>query len=321
MTSPTNWTFEAPWRLLLLLGVALLVAVQAWRRGRRTAYETRFTQVELLASVLPRRAAWRRRVPAGLLLAALTLVTTAFAKPSAAVEVPREEATVIVALDASTSMLVEDMTPTRIAAAKAAAKRFVEGLPDTFAVGLVSFNKTATIVDAATTDHAAVENSIDALTLKGGTAIGEAVLAAVRAAKAVPTTPGEKPAPVTIVLLSDGINAGSVAVPDAAREAAAAGYPVTTIAYGSDSPTVKLGDRQVSAPVDAATLADLAHATGGTGYRALTGKQLKQIYADITSRAGTKKESRDLTAGLLGVGLLSALAASAASLIWFRVLP
>lgn len=321
MTSPTTWTFASPWRLLLLLGIGVLVAVEAWRRRRRTAYETHFTQVELLASVVPRGASWRRRLPAGLLLAALALVTTAFARPSAAVDVPRDNATVIVALDTSSSMLAEDISPTRIAAAKAAAKSFVAGLPDTFSVGLVSFNYAASTVAGATTDHAAVENAIDGLVLHGGTEIGEGVLDAIAAAKAVPTPAGEKPGPVTIVLLSDGINAGGTSVPVAAQQAVAAGYPVTTIAYGSDSPTVKIGDTTAALPVDSTTLADLATATGGKAYRALSAEQLKAIYADITARAGSKKETRDLTPGLLGVGLLSALAASAASLIWFRVLP
>jgi Ca-activated chloride channel family protein len=320
MTSPTDWTFGSPWRLLLLLGVVLLVALQVWRHRTRS-FETRFTQVELLASVLTRRSSWRRRLPAGLLLAALLLITTAFARPSAAVEVPRDKATVILALDTSTSMLAEDIAPTRIAAAKAAAKSFVAGLPDTFGVGLVSFNYRAAVVDGVTTDHAAVEGSIDDLSLHGGTAIGDGVAAAVKAAKAVPTTAGESRAPVTIVLLSDGISAGGIAVSAAAQQAAKAGYPVTTIAYGSSSPTVKLGNQQLALPVDATALADLAKATGGTAYRALSGENLKQIYADITARAGTKKEMRDLTPALMGIGLLGAMAASAASLIWFRALP
>jgi Ca-activated chloride channel family protein len=123
------------------------------------------------------------------------------------------------------------------------------------------------------------------------------------------------------VLLSDGINGGGTAVSAAAQQAADVGYPVTTIAYGSDSPTVKLGNQQLSLPVDATALADLATTTGGSTYRALTSDQLQQIYADITARAGTKKETKDLTSGLLGIGLLSALGASAASLVWFRVLP
>jgi Ca-activated chloride channel family protein len=321
MTLPTAWTFASPWRLLLLLGVALFLAGYVWLQRRRSAFETRFTQVELLASVVPGRTAWRRYLPVGLLVATLVLLTTAFAGPSAAVTVPRDKATVILALDTSTSMLAEDIAPTRFAAAQAAAKSFVDGLPDTFSVGLVSFNFQATVVDAPTTDHKAVDASIDALTLRGGTVIGDGVAAAVKAAASVPTVAGEKAGPVTIVLLSDGINGGGSSVSDAAQQAADAGYPVTTIAYGSDSPTVKLGDQQLSLPVDTAALADLADTTGGKAYRALTGQQLKAIYADITARAGSKKENRELAAGLTGIGLLSAMAASAASLIWFRVLP
>lgn len=320
MTLPTSWTFASPWRLLLLLGVVLLVAAYVWTQRRRTAFETRFTQVDLLASVVPRGTAWRRHLPVGLLVATLVLLTTAFARPSSAVTVPRDKATVILALDTSTSMLAEDISPTRFAAAKAAAKSFVDELPDTFSVGLVSFNYQTSVV-APTTDHDAIDASIDALTLHGGTVIGNAVTAAVDAAKNVPVVAGEEPGPVTIVLLSDGINGGGTSVSDAAQQAAQAKYPVTTIAYGSDSATVKLGDQQLALPVDTTALADLANTTGGKAYRALTGQQLREIYADITARAGSKKETHELAAGLLGIGLLSAMAASAASLVWFRILP
>ncbi|MCW2544733.1 MAG: von Willebrand factor type [Frankiales bacterium] len=321
MNLPHDWSFVAPWRLLLLLGVVALVAGYLWGQRRRSSYETRFTQVELLASLVPRRTVWRRHLPAGLLIATLALLTTAFARPVAAVEVPRDKATVILALDTSTSMLAEDIAPTRIAAAKAAAKSFVAQLPDTFAVGLVSFNYQATIVSTPTVDHDAVAASIDGLVLRGGTAIGDAVAASVRAADGVTPTAGQKAAPVTIVLLSDGISAGGLSVAEGAKQAVAAKYPVTTIAYGSDSPLVKIAGKMASLPVDATALADLADTTGGKAYRALSSEELKAIYADITARAGTKTEKHELSPALTGLGLLTALAASGASLVWFRVLP
>lgn len=321
MTLPTSWTFAAPARLLLLLGVVVLLVAYLWRQRRRTAYEMRFTQVELLASVVSRGSAWRRHLPVGLLISTLVLLTTAFAQPSDAVTVRRDKATVILALDTSSSMLVEDIAPTRIVAAKAAAQAFVTGLPDSFAVGLISFNVKPTLVQAPTTDHAAVSGSIASLPLRGGTRIGDAVVAAVKAAKIVPQTPGEPAAPVTIVLLSDGINSGGTPVRDAAQQAVDAGYPVTTIAYGTNAPALRLGDRTVSAAVDAAGLATLAQSTGGKAYRALSATELTQIYGDISSRAGTVTQKRELSSTLTGIALLSAMAASAASLVWFRVLP
>jgi Ca-activated chloride channel family protein len=316
-----NWSFDAPWRLLLLLVVAAALGLHLWLQRRRSAYESRHTQVDLLASVIGRRAAWRRQLPAGLLIATLALLTTAFARPQSEVEVPRDKATVILALDTSTSMLAEDIAPTRIAAAKSAAKSFIAGLPDTFSVGLVSFNYQATVVSAPTTDHRAVTSAVDNLVLRGGTVIGDAVAASVTAAKGMPLVAGEKPAPVTIVLLSDGISSGGLSVADGAQQAVDAGYPVTTIAYGSGDPLVKVGDQQVSLPVDATALADLADTTGGKAYRALSSEQLEQIYADITARAGSKKEQRPLAPALLGLGLLTAMGGSAASLVWFRALP
>jgi Ca-activated chloride channel family protein len=137
----------------------------------------------------------------------------------------------------------------------------------------------------------------------------------------MPLVAREKPAPATIVLRSHGISSGGLSVADGAQQAVDAGYPVTTIAYGSGDPLVKVGDQQVSLPVDATALADLADTTGGKAYRALSSEQLEQIYADITARAGSKKEQRPLAPALLGLGLLTAMGGSAASLVWFRALP
>jgi Ca-activated chloride channel family protein len=321
MSIPTDWTFGAPWRLLLLLAVAALVVVHVLAQRRRSPFEARHTQVELLASVVSHRGAWRRHVPTGLVVLTLVLLTSSFAKPSAAVEVPRAEATVVLTLDSSVSMLAEDVAPTRMAAARAAATAFVEGLPDTFAVGLVSFHGQVTVVHTPTTDHHAVVASIDALEVKGGTAVGEAVAASIQAAKAIPEVQGEEPAPVSIVLLSDGISASGLPVAVAAQRAVDAGYPVTTIAYGSDSPLVKLGNTQRPLPVDAEGLAELAAATGGKAYRALDGDQLNQVLADITARTGREVERRDLSAAALGLALLSGMAAAGGSLVWFRALP
>ena len=99
------------------------------------------------------------------------------------VKVPRERATVVIALDVSGSMQATDVAPSRLTAAKAAAVRFVGSLPRTFDVGQVSFSSAATVQVAPTQDHAGVAGAIDALTYGGGTAIGDAVAASVSAAQ------------------------------------------------------------------------------------------------------------------------------------------
>jgi Ca-activated chloride channel family protein len=317
---PRHWEFDAPGRLLLLLAVLALAVAYVLVQRRRAPYETRFADVDLLASVMPRRPGWRRHLPAGLLLVTLVALTTGFAKPTADVQVPRGRATVVIALDVSASMTATDVAPSRIEAAKAAARAFVHALPKTFDVGLVSFSGTATVVATPSRDRTALAQAIADLPLGGGTAIGDAVGASVEAAKAVATRNGAT-APVRLVLLSDGANTVGQSVQEGAAQALAARMPVTTIAYGTPDGVVYLGGREISVPVDAVALQELARATGGQAYTAKDSGQLKDVYDNIGKEVGTTSQRKDLTAALTGLGLLTGLAAAAASLVWFRVLP
>ena len=167
--------FLAPARLWLLLAPVALLVVYVVLQRRRPADAVRFSELELLASVLPRRAAWKRHVPPTLLLLSVAALTTAFARPEADVQVPREEAVVVLALDVSISMRATDVAPDRITSAQSSAARFVEGLPEGFSVGLVAFSGAAAVVVPPTQDHAAVVNAVGALQLGPSTAIGEAV--------------------------------------------------------------------------------------------------------------------------------------------------
>lgn len=317
---PHHWEFAAPDRLYLLLAVAALAIAYLLVQRRRAPYETRFADVDLLASVMPRRPGWRRHLPAALLLLTLVALTTGFAKPSADVRVPRAKATVVVALDVSASMTATDVLPSRIEAAKSAALVFVKSLPTSFDVGLVSFSGTATVVQQPTQDRTSLVDAIANLPLGGGTAIGDAVVASVNAAQAIAAKNGPK-APVRLVLLSDGANTVGESVDAAAQQAVAAGMPVTTIAYGTPEGVVYLRGQAIPVPVDAVALQGLAQTTGGQAYRAVDNQQLKDIYRNIGREVGTTSKRRDLTATLTGLGLLTGLAAAAASLVWFRVLP
>ena len=110
-----NW--ESPHRLWLLLGVAALAVGYLIRQRRQSRYAVRFSNLRLLDRLVPHRPAWRRHVPALLFLAMLALLVVGFARPSAEVRVPRERATVMVAVDVSTSMLASDVEPDGRAAA------------------------------------------------------------------------------------------------------------------------------------------------------------------------------------------------------------
>jgi len=314
-------TFLSPWRLWILLAVAALAAVYVVQQFRRKQYAVRFTNLALLDKIAPRRPAWRRHVPAIAFLLALTTFVTAYARPSRPVKVPRERATVIMAIDVSLSMEATDVKPTRIQAAKDAASSFVDLLPGRLNLGLVSFSGTAQVLVAPTTDHSLVKRSITTLQLGPRTAIGEAVFLALQSIATVPTDPGQSKPPARIVLMSDGET--TVGRPNelAAQAAAEAKVPVSTIAFGTDDGTVAVEGRLVPVPVNRDALRQLAETTGGKAFDATSSKELKQVYADIGSSIGYRKVPREVTSWFVGLGLMFALAAAGGSLLWTSRLP
>ena len=313
--------FLAPYRLWLLLAVVALAVAYVVLQRRKPAYAVRFTELDLLASVVPRSPSWRRHVPAGLLLLSLVALTLAFARPETEVEVPRERATVIVALDVSISMEATDVSPDRITAAKKSAAEFVEGLPSTFNVGLVSFSGRAAVVVSPTQDHESVVQAVRGLRLGPSTAIGEAVFSSLEALQSVPGDDGEGPAPARIVLLSDGTNTVGRPLDQAASAAVEAGVPVSTIAFGTAEGTVEVQGQQIQVPVDGPALARFAEATGGSAFRAESGAELEEVYDDIGSQVGSTLERREITDRIVGVGLGLALLAAIGSLVWGARLP
>lgn len=310
-----------PQRLWLLVGVAGLLAAYVLLQRRRPAYAVRFSELDLLASLVPRSAAWRRHVPAALLLLSLVALTTAFARPEADVEVPRERATIVLALDTSVSMEATDVAPDRIGAARESAAAFIAGLPETFDVGLVSFSGTASVVVPPTQDHDLVVSAVRGLGLGPSTAIGEAVFASLDAIRTVPGEPGEDAPPAAIVLLSDGTSTVGREVPAAADAAVTAGVPVSTIAYGSAEGTVLVQGQQIPVPVDRPALERLAEATGGSPFTAESGAELTAVYEDIGSAVGTTTERREVTVAVTGVALALGVAAATTSLLWAARLP
>jgi Ca-activated chloride channel homolog len=176
----TDLSFLAPTRLALLLVPAALAVGYLLLAARRRRYAVRFTSLDLLDEVAPDRPGWRRTLPAGLLLLGLVVAAVAVARPAVADEVVRErDGLVVLALDTSLSMQAEDVAPSRLVAAKDAAGRFLDTVPDGVAVGVVGFDETARELISPTTNLEAVRRVIDRLELGQGTAIGDAIVTAV----------------------------------------------------------------------------------------------------------------------------------------------
>jgi Ca-activated chloride channel family protein len=354
-------TFATPWLLLALLLVPVALVLYLLAQRRRSRYVVRFTNVALLENLVPRRPAWRRHVPAALYLAAVAALAVALARPSMILAVPREEATVVMAMDTSRSMLATDVSPDRLTAAKAAASDFIDRLPDGFRIALVAFSTEARLVMPPTTDREQLHAALEALRADGGTALGDAIALSVQAAnlatgaagrpaaaadpeasppEASPpgagpspsaspgtgTTPDEPPL-VATVLLSDGKSStGQLEPLDAASEAAANGVPVYTIALGTEDGTVDVpdgmgGTETIDVPPDAATLQEVADMTGGRFFEAPTTEDLAAIYESLGSRVGTTLEEQEVTAWLAAGALVLILAGAGLSVLWFNRIP
>ena len=309
-------TFLFPLGLLVLIPVAALAIAYLVMLRRRERYVVRFSALPLLDKVIPERPRWRRHIPATLLVVALGFLAVAVARPELPVRVPYERATIVVAIDVSDSMRARDVDPDRLTAALDAAGDFIEQLPDEFNVGVVTFAGNATVTHPADTDHEGARRSLRMVTTEPRTAIGDGVQVSLDVIRAA-VGPGQEELPAHLVLLSDGSNTSGTPIDAAAEQAAAAGVPVSTIAYGSEWGTLDSGGFRVPVPVDADALADLSGATGGTAYEAESSDELRNVYRDIGSSIGWRTEQREVTPWVAGIALLFGLAAAAFSLRWF----
>jgi Ca-activated chloride channel family protein len=315
--------FLDPWRLLLLLGAAALLGAYLLVQQRRRAYALRFTNVDLLASVAPRHPGWRRHVTAAVFLVSILAMIVAFARPVWAVEVPRERATVVLAIDTSLSMQATDVAPSRLDAAKEAAVSFLGQVPDTVNVGLVTFDGTATTRVAPTTDRGAVEDAIEDVQLAEQTAIGEAIYTSLDALGSVPPSEDGSVAPAAIVVMSDGSTTAGRPDDEAAEAAVELGVPVSTIGFGTDGGTISIPGEQarIPVPVDRDALEAIADTTGGQFYEASSESELRDVYADIGSSIGYTTEDQEQTAWFVAGAIVAAFVAGALSLAWFSRLP
>jgi len=316
--------FLSPYRLAFLVVVVALVAIYVILQSRRKAYAVKFTNIALLDRVAPRQPGWRRHVPAAMFLLALATLIVGFAQPTRETEVPRERATIILAIDTSLSMMAEDVAPTRIDAAKSAASSFLDVLPPKINVGLVLFNGNAAVRVAPTTDREAIRRGIAGADLGERTAIGEAIFTSLEAIQSVPADDENTAPPARIVLMSDGSNTYGRPNEVATQAAIDAGVPVSTIGFGTDDGTIADPATPwitVPVPVDRDSLETIATETEGTFFSAFTEGELREVYQDIGSSIGFTTEEVDASAWFIGGALLLLLATSGLSMAWFSRLP
>lgn len=348
-------TFGHPLLLLTLLVVPAAIAGLVLAERRRMRYAVRFTNLDVLASVAG-RSRWRRLVPAALFLLALATACVAVARPHSTTLVPRERATVILVIDVSRSMDARDVKPTRLLAAEEAVRKFLDRVPRRLRVGLIAFAGIPSVVTPPTTDHQLVRDGLVDIASYGGyggTAIGDAVAAAVvlgqqalsgngnlaSATTAAVATHGL----VSVLFLSDGAQTRGQLLPlQGADRAKDAGIPVYTVALGTPGGTLQRDPNfgggggfpgggsgggafgfgaRVPVPPDPDTLRAIAQRTGGQFFEARSSKSVKAAYTKLGSELGRTPAKTEVTYAFLAgaAGLL--VAAGLLSAVWSPRLP
>jgi Ca-activated chloride channel family protein len=323
-------SFKQPIFLLSLLLIGAAIGVWILAERRRMRYAVRFTNLDILASVAPTRT-WPRYVPPALFALALTTLFVASARPQVNRTVPNERATVILVVDTSRSMQAKDVQPTRLGAAQQAVRLFLDKVPNQLRVGLIAFAGEAQVATPPTTNHDLVRESIDSIgdfLIYGGTAIGDALQAAVELGKraleqnpngtgpiaapgrgvrtlAASTKPAECQKLVSILFLSDGAQTRGILQPlEGAQLAKDACIPVYTVALGTPNGTVSRGgffggpdsgSQIIQVPPDPVTLRAIAQMTGGKFTEARTAKTLQAAYEQLGSSLGRAPGKSEVT--------------------------
>ncbi|MDE2367607.1 MAG: VWA domain-containing protein [Burkholderiales bacterium] len=341
-------SFTWPALLWLLVLLPLLVAGYVWLLARRRRQTLRVSSIALIRQAAGSSPAWRRHLPPALLGLALAALLLALARPTMVLTLPMAERTIILAMDVSGSMRAEDVKPTRLAAAQAAAKSFVDALPHEVQVGVVSFAGTAAVVQAPTASREDVIKAIDRFQLQRGTATGNGLILSLATLfpddgieiqhatgqRLFPGTevgahkPPRPPVPpgsyesAAIIMLTDGQRTTGPDPLDAARMAADHGIRVYTVGIGTtQGEVIGFEGWSMRVRLDEETLKNISLLTHGEYFYAGTADDLKKVYANLSSRMVVERKETEITALFAGLGALLALAAGGLSLWWFgRVL-
>lgn len=342
-------SFIWPVMLLLLISIPLLALFYLRLQQRRKRFNGLFGSFGYGQSAPRQGPGMRRHIPPALFLAGIAILVLALARPQAMVTLPRLQGTVILTFDVSGSMAADDMKPTRMEAAKAAAREFVRRQPPSVQIGVVGFSDSGFAVLPPTNNQIDIVDAIDRLAPQRGTSLAHGIEASLNTIaigtgqgnqgqapgepehlSEPPPAPTPTPTPLpkgtytsaVIVLLSDGENNQNPDPRDAAQVASDRGVRIHTVGVGSAAGTIlKINGFTVHTQMDEAMLKEISQITDGTYYNATSEEDLMDIYDNLDPQFFVKPEKMEITSLFAGASILIMLIAGAFSMLWFSRLP
>jgi Ca-activated chloride channel family protein len=276
-----------------------------------------------------------RHLPPAFFMLGLTLLLIGLARPEMIVNLPRVEGTAILAFDISNSMMADDLEPTRIEAAKAAARTFVENQPSTILIGVVAFSNGGLVVQTPTDDQAAVLATINRLSPQGGTSLGQGIFTSLNAIAGEAITIDEDSieegvrsieiedySSAVVVLLTDGENTEPPDPLEIAQVAAEAGVRIYPVGIGSpEGSVIEVDGFSILTQLDETTLQQIASLTNGVYHYAEDEESLQEIYQNIDLQLTINEEKMEITSIMAGISMLLFLIGGLLSLFWFGRVP
>lgn len=343
--------FLWPDLLWMLLIVPLAILGYRWLLRRRSPGAVRFASMgSTQAGTAGRR--WRRRIPPALFLLALVCMLFGLSRPTTEVMLPSQHETIVLAIDVSGSMRAQDVEPSRLEAAQAAARDFIESLPSSTRVGVVAFASTASMVQAPTRSRDAVMQAIDRFELQRGTAVGSGILIALKtlfpdaefdlrranpraggAARSLDAPAGTggaadaAPKPVepgsfgsaAVILLTDGQTTTGPDPIESARLAAERGVRVYTVGIGTrEGYTIESDGWSMRVRLDEEVLKQIAQSTRAEYFFAENAAELSRVYDTLTSRLVFEARETEITALLAALAALWLVLGSGLSMWWYN---
>jgi Ca-activated chloride channel family protein len=324
-------SFIWPKALLALLAVPLLVYGYVLLMRRRATLQSSLGTMGLPQSRSGKPLGRKRHVPPVLFLIGITLLLFGLARPQTTLDLPHRRGTVVLAFDVSNSMKAKDLAPTRMKAAKRAARAFVADQPSTIKIGVVAFANAGFVVQRPTTSKPDVLAAINRLSVKGGTSLAQGILTSISAVAGKPIALNRDalangaPQPdvhflgsAAVVLLSDGENTARLDPLALAPVAAQAGVRIFTIGIGTaNGGTVQVDGFTLATNLDEPLLKQIAAKSNGAYFRAQDAASLTRIYSSIDLQLTVSGKKTEVTAVVAGAGLFLFIIGAALAMRWY----